>query len=95
LCLARTVGSLSTRAVLLPTRDAHDAQPDTACASEHECRSPSILRHAHAVELLREGIALPLTQCQLGHSHLSTAGTYRQGISQRRSSRPFTLAARR
>ena len=39
------------------------------------------LRHAHAVELLHEGIPLPLIQRQLGHSHLSTTGTYLQGIS--------------
>ncbi|MGZ6569343.1 MAG: tyrosine-type recombinase/integrase, partial [Solirubrobacteraceae bacterium] len=38
------------------------------------------LRHAHAVELLHEGIPLPLIQRQLGHSHLSTTGTYLQGI---------------
>jgi site-specific recombinase XerD len=36
--------------------------------------APHQLRHAHAVELLREGIALPLIQRQLGHSHLSTTG---------------------
>ena len=41
--------------------------------------APRQLRHAHAVELLREGIALPLIQRQ--HSHLSTTGTYLQGIS--------------
>jgi hypothetical protein len=33
------------------------------------------------IELLREGIPLPLIQRQLGHSHLSTTGTYLQGIS--------------
>jgi integrase/recombinase XerD len=43
--------------------------------------APHQLRHAHAVELLREGIALSLIQRQLGHSHLSTTGTYLQGIS--------------
>jgi len=42
--------------------------------------APHQLRHAHAVELLHEGIALPLIQRQLGHSHLSTTGTYLQGI---------------
>ena len=36
--------------------------------------SPHQLRHAHAVELLREGIPLPLIQRPLGHSHLSTTG---------------------
>jgi site-specific recombinase XerD len=42
--------------------------------------APHQLRHAHAVELLHEGITLPLIQRQLGHSHLSTTGTYLQGI---------------
>jgi integrase len=37
--------------------------------------APHQLRHAHAVELLHEGIPLPLIQRQLGHSHLSTTGT--------------------
>ena len=32
--------------------------------------APHQLRHAHAVELLHEGIPLPLIQRQLGHSHL-------------------------
>jgi site-specific recombinase XerD len=39
------------------------------------------LRHAHAVELLHEGIALPLIQRQLGNSYLSTTGTYLEGIN--------------
>ncbi|MGZ6589521.1 MAG: tyrosine-type recombinase/integrase [Solirubrobacteraceae bacterium] len=43
--------------------------------------APHQLRHAHAVELLHEGIPLPVIQRQLGHSHLSTTGTYLQGIS--------------
>ena len=43
--------------------------------------APHQLRHAHAVELLHEGIRLPLIQRQLGHAYLSTTGTYREGIS--------------
>ena len=43
--------------------------------------APHQLRHAHAVELLHEGIPLPLIQRQLGHAYLSTTGTYLQGIS--------------
>jgi site-specific recombinase XerD len=43
--------------------------------------APHQLRHAHAVELMHEGIPLPLTQRQLGHSHLSTTGTYLEGIN--------------
>ena len=42
-----------------------------------------------------EGIPLPLIQRQLGHSHLSTTGTYLQGISSGRSSPPSTPATRR
>jgi hypothetical protein len=34
------------------------------------------LRCSSAVELLRESIPLPPIQRQLGHSHLSTTGTY-------------------
>ena len=47
------------------------------------CRrlAPHQLRHAHAVELLHEGIPLPLIQRQVGHACLSTTGTYLQGIS--------------
>jgi site-specific recombinase XerD len=43
--------------------------------------APHQLRHANAVELLHEGIALPLIQRQLGHSNLGTTSTYLQGIS--------------
>jgi site-specific recombinase XerD len=43
--------------------------------------APHQLRHAHAVELLHEGIPLPLIQRQLGHAYLSTTGTYLEGIS--------------
>ena len=43
--------------------------------------APHQRRHAHAVELLREGIPLPLIQRQLGYSHLSTTGAYLKGIS--------------
>lgn len=42
--------------------------------------APHQLRHAHAVELLHEGVPLPIIQRQLGHSYLSTTGTYLQGI---------------
>jgi len=53
------------------------------------------LRHAHAVELLREGIALPPIQRQLGHSHLSTTSTYLQGISSDEIISTSTPAVRR
>jgi site-specific recombinase XerD len=43
--------------------------------------APHQLGHAHAVELLHEGIPLPLIKRQLGHAYLSTTGTYLEGIS--------------
>jgi site-specific recombinase XerD len=38
------------------------------------------LRHAHAVELAREGVAVNIIQRQLGHIDLGTTSTYLQGI---------------
>jgi len=43
--------------------------------------APHQLRHAHALELMHDGIPLPPIQRQLGHSHLSTTGTYLEGIN--------------
>ena len=42
--------------------------------------APHQLRHAHAVELAREGVSLPNIQRQLGHSYVSTTSVYLQGI---------------
>ena len=42
--------------------------------------APHQLRHAHAVELAREGIAVNIIQRQLGHTDLGTTSTYLQGI---------------
>jgi site-specific recombinase XerD len=38
------------------------------------------LRHAHAVELAREGVALNVIQRQLSHANLGTTSIYLQGI---------------
>ena len=38
------------------------------------------LRHAHAVELAREGVPLNVIQRQLGHANLGTTSIYLQGI---------------
>jgi integrase len=38
------------------------------------------LRHAHAVEMAREGVPLPVIQRQLQHAHLGVTSTYLQGI---------------
>jgi site-specific recombinase XerD len=42
--------------------------------------APRQLRHAHAVELAREGVAINIIQRQLGHTDLGTTSTYLQGI---------------
>ena len=42
--------------------------------------APHQLRHAHALELAREGVPLNIIQRQLGHSNLGTTSTYLQGI---------------
>jgi integrase/recombinase XerD len=42
--------------------------------------APHQLRHAHAVELAREGVPLPVIQRQLGHAHVGVTSTYLQGI---------------
>jgi site-specific recombinase XerD len=38
--------------------------------------APHQLRHAHAVELAREGVPLPVIQRRLGHSYVSTTSAY-------------------
>ena len=38
------------------------------------------LRHAHALELAREGVPLNIIQRQLGHTNLGTTSIYLQGI---------------
>jgi integrase len=42
--------------------------------------APHQLRHAHAIELAREGVALNIIQRQLGHANLGTTSIYPQGI---------------
>ena len=42
--------------------------------------APHQLRHAHAVELAREGVALNVIQRQLGHANLGITSIYLQGI---------------
>jgi site-specific recombinase XerD len=42
--------------------------------------APHQLRHAHAVELAREGVPLIVIQRQLGHSNLGITSIYLQGI---------------
>ena len=42
--------------------------------------APHQLRHAHAVELAREGVSLNVIQRQLGHANLGTTSIHLQGI---------------
>jgi len=42
--------------------------------------APHQLRHAHAVEISREGVPLNVIQRQLGHSNLGVTAAYLQGI---------------
>ncbi len=42
--------------------------------------APHQLRHAHAVEIAREGIPLPVIQPQLQHAHLGVTSVYLRGI---------------
>jgi integrase/recombinase XerD len=42
--------------------------------------APHQLRHAHAVELAREGVPLNIIQRQLKHVNLGTTSIYLQGI---------------
>ena len=42
--------------------------------------APHQLRHAHAIELAREGVPLNISQRQLGHASLGTISIYLQGI---------------
>jgi integrase len=42
--------------------------------------APHQLRHAHALELAREGVPLNIIERQLGHANLGTTSMYLQGI---------------
>jgi site-specific recombinase XerD len=42
--------------------------------------APHQLRHAHEVEMAREGVPLVVIQRQLGHAHLGVTSIYLQGI---------------
>jgi hypothetical protein len=43
--------------------------------------APHQLRHAHALELAGQGVALNIIQRQLGHANLGTTSIYLQGIA--------------
>jgi site-specific recombinase XerD len=54
---------------------------ETAAAAGVRRRfAPHQLRHAHAVEMAREGVPLIVIQRQLGHTNLGITSIYLQGI---------------
>jgi site-specific recombinase XerD len=57
--------------------------------------APHQLRHAHAVELAREGVPVNIIQRQLGHTDLGTTSAYLQGSTPARSSTPSAHDASR
>jgi site-specific recombinase XerD len=57
--------------------------------------APHQLRHAHAVELAREGVAVNIIQRQLGHTDLGPPAPICRGSIPARSSTPSAHAASR
>ena len=71
-----------------PTRGRPCAPAGMRCQLHHAARAagvrrrfaPHQLRHAHAVEMSREGISLIVIQRQLGHADLAITSRYLRGI---------------
>jgi site-specific recombinase XerD len=71
-----------------PTRGRPCAPAGIRCQLHHVARAarvrrrfaPHQLRHAHAVEMSREGISLIVIQRQLGHADLAITSRYLRGI---------------
>jgi site-specific recombinase XerD len=71
-----------------PTRGRHwasaaaraELRRTAVAAGVHRRFAPHQLRHAHAVELAREGVPLIVIQRQLGHSNLGITSIYLQSI---------------
>jgi site-specific recombinase XerD len=59
---------------------AHRAAPRAARAGVRKRFAPHQLRHAHAVEMAREGVPLIVIQRQLEHTNLGITSIYLQGI---------------
>jgi site-specific recombinase XerD len=58
----------------------HEFRRIAARAGVRRRFAPLQLRHAHALELAREGVPLNIIQRQLGHANLGTTSIYLQGI---------------
>ena len=57
-----------------------DLRRTAAAAGVRRRFAPHQLRHAHAVEMAREGVPRIVIQRQLGHSNLGITSVYLQGI---------------
>jgi site-specific recombinase XerD len=57
-----------------------DLRRTAAAAGVRRRFAPHQLRHAHSVEMAREGVPLIVIQRQLGHSNLGITSVYLQGI---------------
>ena len=68
------------RAAVVERRGAQRAAPARRSRGVRRRFAPHQLRHAHAVELAREGVPLNVIQRQLGHANLGTTSIYLQGI---------------
>jgi integrase len=86
-----------------PTRGRHwssaaartDLRRTAVAAGVRRRFAPHQLRHAHAVEMAREGVPLIVIQRQPGHSDLRITSATSKGSTTPKSSRPSTPAARR
>jgi site-specific recombinase XerD len=66
-----------------PLTDSNARHQLRRCAARAGVRrrfAPHQLRHAHAVEMAREGVPLNVIQRQLGHVNLGVTSIYLQGI---------------
>ena len=90
--MARAAGRASGRSAVLRHQRTDERPHWASGAARAELRrtavaagvrrrfAPHQLRHAHAVELAREGVPLIVIQRQLGHSNLGITSIYLQGI---------------
>jgi site-specific recombinase XerD len=82
---ARRAGALrhqrsDTRPALVERRGPRKLHATALEAGVRRRFAPHQLRHAHAVELAREGVRLVVIQRQLGHGDLGITPGYLQGI---------------
>jgi site-specific recombinase XerD len=72
--MARRAGALDARGCAQPPA------PDLNDGRSAAPLRPHQLRHAHAVEMAREGVSLKVIQRQLGHVNLGVTSGYLDGI---------------